>query len=79
MMQQFYNLIQVNQKNISNKAKYIKKVYVRKTARIHPAPVIVLGHQKTGTSVIASLLGETTNKSGTIDMFIITRNAIILT
>ena len=40
-----------------------------RSVRFLPAPIIVLGHQKTGTSVIAALLGEATGKSVTIDMF----------
>lgn len=39
------------------------------TSRIHPAPVIVLGNQKTGTSAIVGLLSQATGKSVTIDMF----------
>lgn len=38
-------------------------------ASVHPAPVIVLGNQKSGTTVIASLLGEMTDNSVTIDPF----------
>ena len=37
-------------------------------ARINPAPIIVLGHQKCGTSVIAALLGEISGRSVSIDL-----------
>jgi hypothetical protein len=37
------------------------------TARPHPAPIFVLGHQKSGTSAVAGLLGELTGCSVAID------------
>lgn len=46
-----------------------KNAYTALTASVHPAPVIVLGNQKSGTTVIASLLGEITDNSVTIDPF----------
>ena len=48
--------------------KIFKTVYLNTTAIINAAPVIVLGHQKSGTSVVAALLGEATGKSVTIDI-----------
>ena len=38
-------------------------------ARIHPAPVFVLGLQKSGTTAIAALLAERTGLSCTLDLF----------
>jgi hypothetical protein len=37
-------------------------------ARPNPAPVFVLGHQKSGTSAVAALLGELTGRSVAIDL-----------
>ncbi len=37
-------------------------------ARVQPAPVIVLGHQKCGTSAIAALLGAISGRSVAIDL-----------
>jgi hypothetical protein len=37
------------------------------TAKIHPAPIIVLGNQKSGTTAIAALLSEATGLSVTLD------------
>lgn len=37
-------------------------------AEINPHPILVLGNQKSGTSVIAALLGKLTNLSVTIDL-----------
>jgi hypothetical protein len=45
------------------------KVRVRDlVARINPEPIFVLGNQKSGTSAIASLLGELTGRSVTVDL-----------
>lgn len=38
------------------------------TARPNPAPIFVLGHQKSGTSAVAALLAELTGSSVTIDL-----------
>ena len=35
----------------------------------HYSPIFILGNQKSGTSVIASLLGKLTNKTTSIDLF----------
>ncbi|MEQ9370582.1 MAG: sulfotransferase domain-containing protein [Coleofasciculus chthonoplastes F3-SA18-01] len=40
----------------------LKTAYLMRTAPINPAPVIVLGHSKTGTTAIAMLLGQATGK-----------------
>jgi hypothetical protein len=37
-------------------------------AKIHPAPIIVLGNQKSGTTAIAALLAEATGLSVTLDL-----------
>jgi hypothetical protein len=37
-------------------------------ARPNPAPIFILGHQKSGTSAVAGLLGELTGSSTTIDL-----------
>ncbi|MGD1898532.1 MAG: sulfotransferase [Phormidesmis sp.] len=41
----------------------------RSSVPINPAPLIVLGHQKSGTSAIASLLAKATRKTATVDFF----------
>ena len=38
-----------------------------KTACVHPAPIFILGHAKSGTTAIAVLLAKTTGQSVTID------------
>ncbi|MEB3283555.1 MAG: sulfotransferase [Lyngbya sp.] len=38
-------------------------------AEINPRPILILGNQKAGTSVIAALLGKLTNLSTTIDLY----------
>ena len=44
-----------------------KIFYRMKTARIHPAPIFILGHAKSGTTVIAELLTKISGQSVTID------------
>jgi hypothetical protein len=45
----------------------IKTFYQIKTARVHPAPIFILGHAKSGTTAIASLLSKATGQPVTID------------
>ena len=45
------------------------RAYQARTARVNPAPVFVLGNQKSGTSAIAALLGRAVGRSVTIDIF----------
>lgn len=45
------------------------RAYVRLCFKIEKKPILILGNQKTGTSAIASLLGEATGESYTIDVF----------
>lgn len=45
----------------------IKTFYQIKTAQIYPAPIFILGHAKSGTTAIASLLSKATNQPVTID------------
>lgn len=45
------------------------ELYRSLTSRVNPTPIIVLGHQKSGTTAIASLLGKHANKSVVIDPF----------
>ncbi len=47
----------------------LKKVYLMKTAHVNPEPIVVLGHQKSGTTVIAALLGQLSGKEVTFDLF----------
>lgn len=61
------NLVSKPLKFVFNKSKEVKKIYQMKMARIHPEPVIVLGNPKSGTTVIAALLGKATDKSFVID------------
>lgn len=63
------NLTVKQLKFVFNKSKEIKRIYRMKMARLHPEPIIILGNQKSGTTAIASLLGEATGQSVTIDMF----------
>ena len=37
--------------------------------KTHCSPIFILGNQKSGTSVIAGLLGELSNKKTSIDLF----------
>lgn len=53
---------------LRNVPKTLKTVYLKKTASINFLPIIILGHQKSGTSAIAALLSEATDKSVTIDI-----------
>lgn len=56
-------------RSVSNARYRIQELWRRQTARVNPSPVLVLGNQKAGTSAIASLLGEATDLSYTIDVF----------
>lgn len=47
----------------------LQTAYRQRTAKIHPDSIPILGHQKSGTTVIAALLAEISNKSVTIDPF----------
>lgn len=47
----------------------VKYAYLTRFAKIEKDPIIVLGHQKAGTSAIAVLLAKATGVSATIDMF----------
>lgn len=46
-----------------------KQNYQKKTAKIYPKPILVLGHQKSGTTVITALLGKISSKPVLIDPF----------
>ncbi|HIK11901.1 MAG TPA: sulfotransferase [Oscillatoriaceae cyanobacterium M33_DOE_052] len=50
-------------------ASQLKTSYLMKFSRIHPAPVIILGNPKSGTSAIAALVGRAAGKTVIIDMF----------
>ena len=45
----------------------IKNQYLLKNGAIYPSPIIVLGNQKSGTTVIAALLSKATRKTVAID------------
>ncbi|MEQ9670968.1 sulfotransferase family protein [Coleofasciculus sp. G2-EDA-02] len=47
----------------------LKNAYKHKIAPIHPSPIIILGHQKSGTTAIAALLGQISGLPFTIDPF----------
>ena len=49
--------------------KNLKSYYQIKTARLHPAPIIILGSPKSGTTVIATLLAKSIGKNCIIDPF----------
>ncbi|WP_199245425.1 sulfotransferase [[Phormidium] sp. ETS-05] len=50
-------------------AAQLKTSYLMKFSRIHPAPVIILGNPKSGTSAIAALVARAAGKTVIIDMF----------
>jgi len=61
---------------IQNPSNYFKSVQYRirecwrhYTSQINPCPILILGNQKSGTSAIATLLGQATGLSYTIDIF----------
>lgn len=68
---------QLKAKNaIQNPSDYLKSVQYRirehwryYTSQINPFPILVFGNQKSGTSAIATLLGEATGLSYTVDVF----------
>ena len=45
----------------------LKTFYQMKTAKVHPAPIFMLGHAKSGTTAIAALLAKVSGQSVTID------------
>ncbi len=47
---------------------YIERELQTLKAEVNPCPILVLGNQKSGTSVIAALLGKLTNLSVSIDL-----------
>lgn len=50
-------------------SKNLVEAYRHSFSRVNPSPIIILGHQKTGTSATAVLLAKATNKSVTVDFF----------
>jgi hypothetical protein len=48
---------------------HLRNAYKHQIAQIHPTPIIILGHQKSGTTAIAALLGQISGQSVTIDPF----------
>jgi hypothetical protein len=46
----------------------IEYLWHSRNARVNPAPIFILGNQKSGTSVVAALFGEMTGLSVTIDL-----------
>lgn len=56
-------------RSYSNIQYRVREKWRRRFSYIHPNPVLVFGNQKSGTSAIATLLGEATGLSYTIDMF----------
>lgn len=45
----------------------VRKTFIMKTARVHPTPIVILGHAKSGTTVIAKLLSKISDERVTID------------
>ena len=45
----------------------MKTFYQMKTAKVHPEPIFMLGHAKSGTTAIASLLAKVSGQPVTID------------
>lgn len=56
-------------RSVTNMQYRLRESWRRQTSRINPQPILVFGNQKSGTSAIAALLGETTDLSYTIDIF----------
>lgn len=55
----------------------LRSGYRNAFARIHPAPVFVLGNQKSGTTAIASLLASHTGSAVTLDIFFRCRGPVL--
>ncbi len=55
-------------RTLGNVPKYLKMAYLMRTSRINPAPIIILGNKKSGTTAIAKLLGKATGKTVTSDV-----------
>lgn len=51
------------------------RIYKRLTARVYFKPFFILGHAKSGTTAISSLLSKATGKSVTIDLFYQIKNS----
>lgn len=64
----FKHFLENPSRSVANLNYRLRESWRRRTARIHPNPVFVLGNQKSGTSAIAALLGEATGLSYTIDI-----------
>ena len=47
----------------------LKSSYIMENAQVHPAPIFILGHHKSGTTAIAALLAEISGQQVTIDLF----------
>jgi len=62
-----FNSIKIPIKLFSKPFRIVKEKYAISNRRISQSPVIILGNQKTGTTVIASLLGKATKKNFVID------------
>ncbi len=54
---------------VINRWQKLQLNYRQKTAKVHPQPLLILGHQKSGTTVIAALLGKVAQQAVTIDPF----------
>jgi Sulfotransferase domain len=61
MLKSFVKKLKVNGKNSL-------KLVLSATSSLNPQPIFILGNQKSGTTVIASLLAELTGLSATIDL-----------
>ncbi|MEC4804535.1 MAG: sulfotransferase [Jaaginema sp. PMC 1079.18] len=62
-------LVQNIRQKIVNRWQNLQRLYHQKTAKVHPQPLLILGHQKSGTTVIAALLGKVAQQGVTIDPF----------
>ncbi|MHC5024947.1 MAG: sulfotransferase domain-containing protein, partial [Planctomycetota bacterium] len=49
-------------------AKRVAEACRYRAARLHPSPVFILGHQKSGTTAIAALLGRLVDRPVTLDL-----------
>ncbi len=67
-MQLLSKLLKQALRFLRNAPKKLKVAYLMRISRIHPAPIIILGNKKSGTTAIAKLLGKATGKTVTSDV-----------
>ncbi len=63
------NIIKNPSQSLGSARYRIRERWRRYTSQANPNPILVFGNQKSGTSAVTALLGETTGLSYTVDMF----------